>query len=104
MPKVPAPLHRADAYSRITAEIVAAIEAGAGTWSMPWHYDGASTARPTNVASSRVYRGISSMARGSTSGLWGTYRAWAAVGAQVRAPKSHHRCALEGGPRGDGRR
>ena len=91
MPKVPAPLHRADAYSRITAEIVAAIEAGAGTWSMPWHHDGASTARPTNVASSRVYRGINrlalwvgSMARGYTSGLWGTYRAWAAVGAQVR--------------------
>ncbi|MGZ8282293.1 MAG: ArdC-like ssDNA-binding domain-containing protein, partial [Allosphingosinicella sp.] len=42
--------HRADIYTRITAEIIAAIEAGAGQWRMPWHHDGGSIARPTNVA------------------------------------------------------
>ena len=36
---------RADVYSRITAEIVDAIEAGAGDWRMPWHHDGAATTR-----------------------------------------------------------
>ena len=28
---------RADVYARITAQIVAAIEAGAGEYRMPWH-------------------------------------------------------------------
>lgn len=82
---------RVDVYTRITAEIIAAIENGPGTWRLPWHHDGSSTVRPTNVASSRQYRGINrlalwvaSMAAGYTSGTWGTYRAWKSVGAQVR--------------------
>jgi len=82
---------RADVYSRITAEIIAAIEAGAGECRMPWHHDGASTARPTNVASGNRYRGINTLVlwaaaarAGYGQGLWGTYRAWHAVGAQVR--------------------
>ncbi len=86
----PAPA-RADVYTRITAEIIAAIETGPGTWRLPWHHDGSSIVRPTNVASSRSYRGINrlalwvaSMAAGYTSGTWGTYRAWKSVGAQVR--------------------
>ena len=48
---------RADVYTRITAEIVAAIEAGAGKWRMPWHHDGAAVSRPENVASRNRYRG-----------------------------------------------
>jgi antirestriction protein ArdC len=94
MSRFHAPSDRADVYARVTAEIIAAIESGTGTWSMPWHHDGSSsssTARPTNVASSRLYRGINrlalwvaAMAHGYPSGLWGTYRAWTAVGAQVR--------------------
>ena len=82
---------RADIYTRITAEIVAAIEAGAGEWRMPWHHDGASTARPVNVASRKGYRGvnvlalwIASQAAGYPTGVWGTYRQWQAAGAQVR--------------------
>ena len=82
---------RADVYNRITAEIVAAVEAGAGECRMPWHHDGASTAHPTNVASGKRYRGINTLVlwaaaarAGYTQGLWGTYRAWHAVGAQVR--------------------
>jgi antirestriction protein ArdC len=52
-----APSARADVYTRITDEIVAAIEKGAGEWRMPWRHDGGSIARPRNVASDRPYRG-----------------------------------------------
>ncbi|MGE4302715.1 MAG: ArdC family protein [Novosphingobium sp.] len=82
---------RADVYTRITAEIIAAIENGPGAWRAPWHHDGTSLARPTNVSSARRYRGINTvalwvaaMASGYTDGLWGTYRQWSEAGAQVR--------------------
>lgn len=82
---------RADIYTRITAEIVAAIEAGAGDWKMPWHHDGSAISRPSNVGSERRYRGvnvialwIAAQAAGYASGVWGTYRQWLAAGAQVR--------------------
>ncbi|MBA3448353.1 MAG: DUF1738 domain-containing protein [Pseudaminobacter sp.] len=82
---------RTDVYTRITAEIVAAIEAGAGDWRMPWHHAGSATTRPENVSSRKRYRGvnvlalwIAAQARGYADGLWGTYRQWHAVGAQVR--------------------
>lgn len=86
---------RADIYSRITKEIVDAIEAmqaGArADWKLPWHHDGSNVARPMNIASKNKYRGINilalwiaSMKAGFGSGLWGTYRQFAEVGAQVR--------------------
>lgn len=82
---------RADIYTRITNEIITAIEAGAGDWKMPWHHDGSSIARPINIASAKNYRGINILAlwiaahaRGYGSGIWGTYRQWAERGAQVR--------------------
>jgi antirestriction protein ArdC len=82
---------RTDVYTRITAEIVAAIEAGAGRWRMPWHHDGSAIARPINLASGKRYRGINTvalwvaaMAAGYGQGLWGTYRQWQAASAQVR--------------------
>ena len=40
---------RTDIYTRVTNEIVAAIEAGAGSWTMPWHHDGSATSRPINA-------------------------------------------------------
>jgi antirestriction protein ArdC len=82
---------RADVYTRITAEIVQAVEAGAGDWRMPWHHDGTAIARPQNLASGRGYRGVNvlalwaaAQAAGHANGLWGTYRQWQAAGAQVR--------------------
>ncbi|EGD58364.1 N-terminus replication primase [Novosphingobium nitrogenifigens DSM 19370] len=82
---------RHDVYSQVTSELVTAIEAGAGEWRMPWHHDGAAVTRPENVASNRRYRGINVLVlwaaaqnRGYASGLWGTYRQWHALGAQVR--------------------
>jgi antirestriction protein ArdC len=53
---------RTDVYTRITAEIVAAIEAGAGEFKMPWHHNGTSPARPANIASGKAYRGVNVLA------------------------------------------
>jgi antirestriction protein ArdC len=82
---------RADIYTRITAEIIAAIEAGAGHYRMPWHHNGSAVSRPANVSSQRRYRGanvlalwIAAEAAGYADGIWGTYRQWQAAGAQVR--------------------
>jgi antirestriction protein ArdC len=82
---------RADVYTRITDQIVAAIEAGAGKCRMPWHHDGQAPSRPINLASNKPYRGINVLVLwaaadrgGYANGLWGTYRQWLAVGAQVR--------------------
>jgi antirestriction protein ArdC len=82
---------RADIYANITNDIVTAIEAGAGTYTMPWHHDGSATSRPTNVVSAKAYRGanvimlwLAARQAGYSSGLWGTYRQWAQLGGQVR--------------------
>lgn len=84
------PERRADIYTRITTEIVTAIESGAEEWRMPWNHDG-SIARPRNVASDKGYRGINVLAlwvaarrSGYTSGIWGTYQQWSQLGCQVR--------------------
>jgi antirestriction protein ArdC len=81
-----------DIYQRITDQIVAAIERGAGEWRMPWHGTReAGTARPANAVSRRPYRGVNILAlwaaaeaAGYPSGVWATYRQWSALGAQVR--------------------
>ncbi len=82
---------RADVYARITAEIIAAIEKGAGEFRAPWHHDGSAVFRPANVISGKPYRGVNvlalwaaSEARGHTTGQWGTFRQWTERGAQVR--------------------
>jgi len=82
---------RSDVYARVTDAIVGAIEAGTGTWRMPWHHSGADVTRPTNVVSGKPYRGINTVSlwasayrSGYASGVWGTYRQWQALGAQVR--------------------
>ncbi len=84
---------RADIYQRITDRIAAAIEAGAGTWRMPWHpgADGAAPRLPVNAATGKPYRGINTVvlwataqAEGYPSAVWATYRQWAELGAQVR--------------------
>jgi antirestriction protein ArdC len=83
--------NRADVYTRITSEIISAIESGTGTWRMPWHHDGSPITRPMNLQSGKRYRGINVLAlwvaantAGYADGLWGTYKQWLASGAQVR--------------------
>lgn len=79
-------------YQTVTDRIVAQIEAGAGSWRMPWHTTGghALADLPRNVTG-RAYRGINvpllwgaSLAAGYGSPLWATYKQWGERGAQVR--------------------
>ncbi len=77
-------------FEQITAQIIAAIAAGAGEYRMPWHTShGLGT--PANAISGRPYRGINTLLlwaeaerAGYESGAWATYRQWAEHGAQVR--------------------
>lgn len=81
---------RRDVYRAITQQIVAAIEAGAGTFTMPWHRD-VGHSQPTNALTGNVYNGVNVIAlwaaaqlRGFVSGHWATYKQWRLLGAQVR--------------------
>ena len=78
-------------YQRVTDQIVAAIEAGAGNYTMPWHTDGTDITQPVNAASGKAYRGINvialwatAQACGYTGARWATYKQWQELGAQVR--------------------
>jgi|CXWL01.1.fsa_nt_gi antirestriction protein ArdC len=82
---------RASIYARITDQIIAAIERGVATKRMPWHHDGSAVYRPTNVRSKKPYRGINTLAlwaaaetKGYPTGVWGTFKQWVELGAQVR--------------------
>ncbi len=82
---------RASIYARITDQIIAAIERGVKTKRMPWHHDGSSVYRPSNVASKKPYRGINTLAlwasaeaKGYPTGAWGTFKQWFELGAMVR--------------------
>ncbi|RXG86369.1 ArdC family protein [Bradyrhizobium zhanjiangense] len=86
-----------DIYERVTNQIIAAIEAGAGEYRMPWHHDGSAITTPVNVASRKAYRGVNILslwaaahASGYAAGIWGTYRQWHELGAQVRKGERGH--------------
>lgn len=81
---------RADTlFETITDQLIAAIEAGAGDWHLPWHTL-AETGAPESVDGHR-YRGINALwlpmvaaSHNWDSGLWATYRSWQRHDAQVR--------------------
>jgi len=86
-----------DIYERVTNQIIAAIEAGAGKYRMPWHHDGSAITTPVNVASRKAYRGVNilslwaaAQASSYAAGIWGTYRQWQEFGAQVRKGERGH--------------
>jgi antirestriction protein ArdC len=81
---------RFDIHQHLTDRIVAAIEAGAGEWQMPWHR-GSGGRHPVNIASGNKYRGVNilglwvdAQVNGYASHLWGTFRQWDERGATVR--------------------
>ena len=70
-----------DLVQTVTADLVAAIEAGAGEWRMPWHQLPA-VGLPVSV-DGRPYRGLNALVlalagfeHGYRSSTWATYRAW----------------------------
>lgn len=75
----------------MTAEIVAAIEAGADTCIMPWHAGVVPMAMPRNAATEMPYHGVNVVSLWATattrlyhSGYWASYEQWRRIGAQVR--------------------
>jgi antirestriction protein ArdC len=80
-----------DVYTRVTSQIINAIELGVSNWRMPWHTSGKFAFSPINVTSKKPYRGINTVclwaaaqAKGYERGEWGTYQQWHERGAQVR--------------------
>ena len=81
----------ASIYDTITNQIIAALERGTDTFSLPWHRSTAPLSRPTNAATGKAYRGVNVLALWASAeaqdfghGLWATYRQWQSLGAQVR--------------------
>jgi len=80
-----------DVHDAITAKIIAAIEAGAGTFEMPWHRPGVAFTIPKNAATDKAYRGsnilslwIDADEKKFEHQIWATYKQYAELGAQVR--------------------
>jgi antirestriction protein ArdC len=80
-----------DLHQHITDTIVTAIESGQTDFTMPWQRTGIGEILPVNAATGAAYNGINiltlwatAMERNYQRGLWGTYRQWAELGAQVR--------------------
>ncbi|MHA6298751.1 ArdC family protein [Devosia sp. CAU 1758] len=89
---------RRDLYADITNELIAAIESGPGELSLPWRRMSGGLHMPVNAKTGNAYQGVNVIslwvageARGYAHSLWGTYRQWAELGAQVRkGEKSSH--------------
>jgi antirestriction protein ArdC len=78
-------------HAHVAGVIIEAIEKGAGDFEMPWHAKKGPMRRPLNAATGSNYRGVNSVTlwvesehRGFSSHMWGTYRQWNDLGAQVR--------------------
>lgn len=89
-------MDKKELYASVTAEVVRQIEAGAGTWRMPWQAI-AEAGEPVNASTGIGYRGGNHLVLGLTaaangwSGHWATYKQWQSLGAQVRrGEKSTH--------------
>ena len=73
-----------DVYEQVTERIVAALEAGTVPWHKPWK---TLAGPPVNVRNGRPYRGINVFLlgfAGYSDPRWGTYKAIAEAGGQVR--------------------
>ena len=80
-----------DLYQIVTDKIVASME-DALKWNRPWRVMGVEGA-PINVASKKAYRGVNIMLLSGAS-HWGSYKQWAAKGAQVRKGEKGTLCVF----------
>ena len=87
----------ADIAQRTVDELITRIEAGAGTWEMPWRMT-ASAGVPHNATTNIAYRGgnivllwLEQLMKGYTSARWATYKQWRGADRQVlRGSKGTH--------------
>lgn len=87
-------MSQVDIYEAVTAQIIAALEAGTPPWVCPWKGTDLAQA-PANLSTGRPYRGINvlllnmqSMLRGYGSNRWMTYHQARTLGAFVRKGES----------------
>lgn len=80
-----------DVHEAITQKIVAAIEAGAGTFAMPWHRPGVAFTLPKNALTEKAYRGsnilslwIDADEKKFEHQVWATFKQWLELDAPVR--------------------
>ena len=80
---------RQDVYQIVTDQIIEALENGTVPWHKPWA--GSSAGLPRSLSTNKPYRGINTfilgfeaLAKGYVSPYWGTYKAIAEKGGQVR--------------------
>lgn len=73
-------------YAEVAEDLIARMEAGTGTWSMPWTSLGGH-----HSVVGRAYRGVNTLIldltasrRGYESLRWGTFKAWKEAGASIR--------------------
>lgn len=78
-------------FERITAQIIAAIESGPGSYEMPWQRWGRALGQPINAFTGRPYRGINVLQLWFAAeledypiGRWATLRQWSQAGGKVR--------------------
>lgn len=88
----------ATAYTRITAEIIAAIEEGAGDWGASWFQNGNQRRRPDQrrirqALPRHQHRGAAGRSHRQRLQRWpvDTYRQWQDAGAQVSVPACEDR-------------
>lgn len=82
---------RTDLHQSITDKIIAAIEAGAGDWQMPWHRPGTAFSVPRNALTGAHYQGCNILSlwidadeKTFATPIWATFKQWQELGAQVR--------------------
>ena len=81
-----------ETIDKVVTRLIEVIEAGqAGEWTKPWTTVMGGMVPATNVVTGARYRGINAMAlgteqydKGYDNGLWGTYKQWASIEAQVQ--------------------
>lgn len=76
-----------DVYAEVTAKVVSLIETHGANWTKPWVGTKSSGGMPTSISTGNQYTGINVVllwAAGRTDSRWGTYKAWAEKGCQVR--------------------
>ena len=78
--------------SKITSQIVQALESGSIPWRRPWQISPNASGRPRNVASKKPYSGVNflllalhSMKYGFQSRFYGTFQQWSALGGKVKS-------------------
>jgi len=81
---------KSDIYSKVTNEIITAIENGTGDFVMPWHKQ-AQAGLPRNPVTKKPYQGINTLSlwlarrqASFASSYWASYLQWKTLGAQVR--------------------